>query len=80
MKLGEVVVPMGYYNFTMFHQNRMKNKKVFFIDHVMEVLSVKVPLRSCKVVGEFGLSGFEILQVSLLLTLSLTDSLTIYLN
>ena len=29
MKLGEVVVIDVYYNFTKFHQNRMKNKKVF---------------------------------------------------
>ena len=29
MKLGEVVVNHVYYNFTKFHQNRMKNKKRF---------------------------------------------------
>ena len=29
MKLGEVVVIHVYYNFTKFHQNRMKNKKSF---------------------------------------------------
>ena len=29
MKLGEIVEHMGYYNFTKFHQNQMKNKKVF---------------------------------------------------
>ena len=34
MKLGEVVCSThGYYNFTKFHQNRMKNKSVFIIDH-----------------------------------------------
>ena len=32
----------------------MKNKKVFIIDCLTEVLSVKVPLRSCYVVGEFS--------------------------
>ena len=31
MKLGEVVVIHVYYNFTRFHQNRMKNKKVLLI-------------------------------------------------
>ena len=29
MKLGEIVVHMDNYNFTKFHQNRMKNKKRF---------------------------------------------------
>ena len=33
MKLGEVVVIHVYYNFTKFHQNRMKNKKVLLIAH-----------------------------------------------
>ena len=31
MKLGEVVVQMDNYNFTKFHQNQMKNKKVLLI-------------------------------------------------
>ena len=31
MKLGEIVVHMDNYNFTKFHQNRMKNKKVLSI-------------------------------------------------
>ena len=31
MKLGEIVVHMGNYNFTKFHQNQMKNK-FFFIN------------------------------------------------
>ena len=31
MKLGEIVVHMGNYNFTKFHQNQMKNKKVLLI-------------------------------------------------
>ena len=34
----------------------MKNKKVLIIDHLMEVSSIKVPLKSYEVVGEFGLS------------------------
>ena len=29
MKLGKIVVYMDNYNFTKFHQNQMKNKKVF---------------------------------------------------
>ena len=33
MKLGEVVVHNGYYNFTKFDENRMKNKKVLLIAH-----------------------------------------------
>ena len=32
--------------FPKFHQNWMKNKKVLIIEHLTEVLSVKVPLRS----------------------------------
>ena len=31
MKLGEIVVHMDNYNFTKFHQNQMKNKKVLLI-------------------------------------------------
>ena len=53
MKLGEVVVHK-------FHENRMKNKKIFIIDRLMEVSSIKVPLRSCYVVGEFGHSPIEL--------------------
>ena len=30
MKFGEVVATHVYYNFTKFHQNRMRNKKGFF--------------------------------------------------
>ena len=45
-KLGEVVVHMGNYNFTEFYQNWMKDKKVLLIAHLMDVLSVMVPLRS----------------------------------
>ena len=33
MKLGEIVVHMDNYNFTKFHQNQMKNKKVLLIAH-----------------------------------------------
>ena len=31
MKHGEIVVHMDNYNFTKFHQNQMKNKKVLLI-------------------------------------------------
>ena len=33
MKRGEIVVHMDNYNFTKFHQNQMKNKKVLLITH-----------------------------------------------
>ena len=33
MKLGEVVVTHVYYNFTKFHPNQMKKKKVLLIAH-----------------------------------------------
>ena len=48
MKLGEVVVHMG--TTIQLHQDSSKSdekQKVFIIDHLMEVSSVKVPLRSC---------------------------------
>ena len=42
MKLGEIVVLTGNYNFTKFHQNQMKNKKVLsiarFSDQNLKVL------------------------------------------
>ena len=47
MKLGKVVVHMGTATSPKFHHNQMKNKKVFIIDHLTEVSSVEVPLRSC---------------------------------
>ena len=43
MKLAEVVVHMG----TTTSPSQMKNKKVLIIDRLMEVSSIKVPLRSC---------------------------------
>ena len=45
MKLGEVVVTHVFYNFTKFHQNRMKNKKVFLIAH-FSVQNFKVSVES----------------------------------
>ena len=45
MKLGEVVVHIGYYNYTKFHQNRMKNKKVLLIAH-FSVQNYKVSVES----------------------------------
>ena len=47
MKLGEIVVPCVYYNFTKFHQNQMKNIKGLSLAHLMDVSSLKVSLRSC---------------------------------
>ena len=37
----------------------MKNKKVLLIARLMNVLSVKVPLRSCYGAGEFGLTDIK---------------------
>ena len=45
MKLGAVVVV--YYNFTKFHQNRMKNKKVLLIAH-FSVQNIKVSVELWK--------------------------------
>ena len=53
MKLGEIVVV--YYNFTEFHQNWMKNKKVLLIASLMDVSSAMVPLRSCYGAGALSL-------------------------
>ena len=46
MTLGEVVFLIGnYYNFTKFHQNQMKNKKVILIAH-FSVQNFKVSVES----------------------------------
>ena len=48
MKLGEVVVVVHmvtYYNFTNFHQNQMKNKKVLIIAY-FSVQNFKVSVES----------------------------------
>ena len=47
MKLGEIVVHMGNYKFTKFHQNQMENKKVLLIARLMDVSSIKILLRLC---------------------------------
>ena len=47
MKLGEVVVIHVYYNFTKFHQNWMKNKKVLLIA-CFSVQNFKVSVESWK--------------------------------
>ena len=47
MKLGEIVVHIGHYNFTKFHQNRIKNKKVLLIAH-FSVKNFKVSVESWK--------------------------------
>ena len=47
MKLGEIVVHMGNYNFTKFHQNQMKNKKVLLIAR-FSVQNFKVSVESWK--------------------------------
>ena len=45
IKLGEIVVHMGNYNFTKFHQNQMKNKKVLLIAR-FSVQNFKVSVES----------------------------------
>ena len=45
MKLGEIVVHVDNYNFTTFHQNQMKNKKVLLIAW-FSVQNFKVPIES----------------------------------
>ena len=47
MKLGEIVVHIGYYNFTKFHQNQTKTKKVLLIAH-FSVQNFKVSVESWK--------------------------------
>ena len=47
MQLGEIVVHMDNYNFTKFHQNQMKNKKVFLIGR-FAVQNFKVSVESWK--------------------------------
>ena len=54
MKLGEIVVHhMDNYNFTKFHQNQMKNKKVLLLAYLTDVSCH--PLWSCYGAAEFGL-------------------------
>ena len=43
-KISEVVVLYVYYNFTKFHWNWMKNKKVYLMTHLTNGLSIKVRL------------------------------------
>ena len=45
IKLGEIVAHLGNYNFTKFHQNQMKNKKVLLIAH-FSVQNFKVSVES----------------------------------
>ena len=40
-KISEVVVLYVYYNFTKFHWNWMKNKKVYLMTHLTNGLSIK---------------------------------------
>ena len=47
MKIVDIVVHMGNYNFTKFHQNQMKNKKVLLTAR-FSVQNFKVSLKSWK--------------------------------
>ena len=52
MKLGEIVIHMGNYNFTKFYQNQMKNKKVLLIVHFsVQNFKVSVELWKSYIVG-----------------------------
>ena len=53
MKFGEIVVHMDKYNFPKFHQNQMKNKKVFLIAH-FSVQNFKASVRIVKIVHSVG--------------------------
>ena len=48
MKLGEIVEHMDNYNFTKFHQNQMKNKKVLLILACFSVQNFKVSVELWK--------------------------------
>ena len=55
IKLGEVVVTHVYYNFTKFHQIRMKNKKVFLIARFsVHNFKVSVELRKLYIVHGYS--------------------------
>ena len=47
MKLGEILVRMGNYNFNKYHQNQMKNEKVLLIAH-FSVQNFEVSVESWK--------------------------------
>ena len=52
MKLGEIVVHIGNYNFTKFHRNQVKNKKVLLIAHFsVQNFKVSVELWKSYIVG-----------------------------
>ena len=53
MKLGEIVVlHMGNYNFTKFHQNQMKNQKVLLIARIsVQYFEVSVESWKSYIVG-----------------------------
>ena len=52
MKLGEVVVPIVYYNFPKFHQNQMKNKNILLNAHFsVQNFKVSVELWKSYIVG-----------------------------
>ena len=61
MKLGEVVVTHVYYNFTKFHQNRMKNKSFinspFFCSEFQSVSRIVKIVHSANVMKPDGLKS-----------------------
>ena len=53
MKLSKIVVHMGNYNFTKFHQNQLKNKKVLLIAHFsVQNFKVSVELQKSYIVDK----------------------------
>ena len=64
MKLGEVVVIHVHYNFTKFHQNRMKNKKVLLIAR-FSVQNFKLSVESWKSYIHSGIGQIVLLTALL---------------
>ena len=63
MKLGEVVVIHVYYNFTKFHQNRMKNKKSF-INSPFFCSEFQSVSRIVKIIHSGAAGGLRVLPLS----------------
>ena len=81
MKLGEIVVHMDNYNFTKFHQNQMKNKKVLLISR-FSVQNFKVSVeswKSYKVLGITELRSFQICGRTCTLVERTSNSSNLYL-
>ena len=60
MKLGEVVIIHVYYNFTKFHQNRMKNKKKVLLIAHFSVQNFKVSVELWKLYIVHTVGGLRV--------------------